>query len=173
MSYAEDLYDHYKDLIRKGELRPEEVPSTRALSEEWDVELRAAQEARSLLIADGLAVKLTQSKPVDGLTDELMQRRFWYKVADPDENGCTLWTGRADRSGYGSFRLAGRECKAHVVAYTYLIGPVPPGLELDHVWEQGCRSKLCVRADHLEPVTHSENMRRHAARRPPRGRKGA
>lgn len=41
-------------------------------------------------------------------------------------------------------------------------GPLPPGLELDHL----CRNKSCVRPDHLEAVTHRENMRRaYAAER--------
>lgn len=31
-----------------------------------------------------------------------------------------------------------------------------PGLEFDHL----CRNKLCVRPDHLEAVTHTENVRR-------------
>jgi hypothetical protein len=42
------------------------------------------------------------------------------------------------------------------MAYEMLVGPVPDGLELDHL----CRVPACVNPDHLEPVTHIENVRR-------------
>jgi len=54
---------------------------------------------------------------------------------------------------------------AHKFAYQAIIGPIPPGRELDHL----CDNKLCVNPSHLEPVTHQENvirgfMRREAGR---------
>ena len=36
------------------------------------------------------------------------------------------------------------------------VGPIPDGREIDHL----CRNHRCVNPDHLEPVTHLENMRR-------------
>lgn len=81
------------------------------------------------------------------------EERFWKYVQKTDE--CWLWTGGLDAHGYGRFR-AGRMVGAHVYAYTIVVGSVPPGLELDHL----CRNPPCVRPDHLEPVTHTENMRR-------------
>jgi hypothetical protein len=57
--------------------------------------------------------------------------------------------------GYGKY--SGRQ--AHRVVYETLAGPVPDGLELDHL----CRQKACVNPQHLEPVTHRENMRRRFA----------
>jgi hypothetical protein len=50
----------------------------------------------------------------------------------------------------------GRVCVAHVVYYEEAFGPVPEGLELDHL----CRQHECVNPLHLEPVTHKENCRR-------------
>lgn len=35
-------------------------------------------------------------------------------------------------------------------------GPVPEGLDLDHL----CRNTICCNPDHVEPVTHIENVRR-------------
>ena len=48
---------------------------------------------------------------------------------------------------------------AHRVAYESLVGPIPEGLQLDHL----CRNRTCVNPDHLEPVTPHENRRRAAA----------
>jgi len=45
--------------------------------------------------------------------------------------------------------------------YEYFKGPVPDGLELDHL----CRVRSCCNPDHLEPVTHKENIRRGFLRR--------
>lgn len=70
-------------------------------------------------------------------------------------DGCWLWTGRVDRNGYGRFSL-GTERLAHRVAFRLFVGPVPDGLELDHL----CRSRSCVNPAHLEPVTRRENLRR-------------
>lgn len=77
-------------------------------------------------------------------------------------NGCWLWIGgRRGGSGYGSFfveKIDGRPVSdlAHRWAYTHFVGPIPDGLELDHI----CRVPACVNPAHLEAVTHSENMRR-------------
>lgn len=40
--------------------------------------------------------------------------------------------------------------------YELLVGPIPPGLQIDHL----CRNKICVNPAHLEPVTHRENLMR-------------
>lgn len=42
---------------------------------------------------------------------------------------------------------------AHRAVYEALVGPIPEGLELDHL----CRVRTCVEVTHLEPVTHREN----------------
>ena len=66
---------------------------------------------------------------------------------------CWLWVGPNDGRGYGKVV---RSKRAHVWVYENLVGPVPDGLELDHL----CRIKACCNPDHVEPVTHRENMRR-------------
>jgi hypothetical protein len=91
--------------------------------------------------------------------------RFWSKVDIGDWQDCWLWTAGAG-GGYGKFTLGSRTDgtmrseRAHRVAYELLVGPVPEGLELDHVRDWGCTSTLCVNPLHLEPVTHVENVRR-------------
>lgn len=81
--------------------------------------------------------------------------RFWAKVDKTD--GCWLWKGqRFVSSGYGQFSVGGRARVAHKVAYQWLVGPVPDGLELDHL----CRVRHCVNPSHLEAVTHQENTLR-------------
>ena len=73
---------------------------------------------------------------------------------------CILWTGSIISSGYGNKYVAGRGMVlAHRLAYEAAIGPIPGGLEIDHL----CRVKLCVNPDHLEAVTHQENVRRAIA----------
>lgn len=82
--------------------------------------------------------------------------RFWDYVSPEPNSGCWLWTGSLDAKGYGSFWGVGAHLKAHRFWYEHLYGPVPLGLELDHK----CRVRCCVNPDHLEAVTHLENMRR-------------
>lgn len=66
-------------------------------------------------------------------------------------SGCWLWK-KPTPNGYGRVGLVW----AHRLAYELLVGPIPTGLELDHL----CRAPACVNPAHLEPVTHFENLRR-------------
>lgn len=92
--------------------------------------------------------------------------RFWAKV---DKNGplpahcpnlgpCWLWLGKLN-TGYGSIwigRKSGENEPAHRWAWVQENGPVPDGLELDHL----CRARACVRPSHMEAVEHKVNMAR-------------
>ena len=68
---------------------------------------------------------------------------------------CWVWALRTN-NGYGVLSFRGRQWYAHRLIYEATHGPVPRGKELDHV----CRVSLCVNPDHVEPVTHAENVQR-------------
>ncbi len=82
--------------------------------------------------------------------------------------GCWLWTGRYTEGGYGIWcsyvmsqgperqrrRRANTVC--HRVLYEMAYGPLPEGMETDHI----CMNKMCINPEHLEAVTHGENVRR-------------
>lgn len=82
------------------------------------------------------------------------EQRFWAKVVKSD--GCWSWKAQHTAAGYGAFWIGKRIKYAHRMTYEYVVGPIPEGLELDHL----CRNPGCCNPSHLEPVTHGENMRR-------------
>jgi hypothetical protein len=89
----------------------------------------------------------------------VLEQRFMSKVDTAGEGGCWLWTASViggPRGGYGQYRVGKKMRKAHVVAWEALVGPVPDGMQLDHL----CRNRACVNPAHLDPVPMQENLRR-------------
>lgn len=78
-----------------------------------------------------------------------------YTVTDP-EAGCVLWQGNTDRNGYGMVRVLGKNVLTHRQMWIQENGPIPEGMELDHL----CRNRNCLNLEHLELVTRAENMKR-------------
>jgi len=74
---------------------------------------------------------------------------------------CWIWPNVSPR-GYGWIFLNGRKRPAHRVSYESMVGPIPPGTELDHL----CRNTKCANPAHLEAVTHLENVRRGDSGKP-------
>lgn len=74
-------------------------------------------------------------------------------------SACWIWKRYVNANGYGEwkpFKGQQRSSMAHRAMYEMANGPVPTGLDLDHL----CRVRCCVRPDHLEAVTRTENIRR-------------
>ena len=102
--------------------------------------------------------------------DRRLPKRFWDKVKivdcvlRPELGPCWEWIGakRDKKRGYGNIGIGSRtdgtrrSIRAHRFAYESLIGPIPEGLEPDHL----CRNPCCVNPAHLELVTHPINVLR-------------
>lgn len=73
---------------------------------------------------------------------------------------CLLWRGRLTYAGYGHISVRNDNCNVHRIAYELWVGPIPDGLEIDHL----CFVRHCLEPTHLEAVTHAENLRRARAR---------
>ena len=83
--------------------------------------------------------------------------RFWTKVQAPASGGgCWVWTVAKYENGYGQFWDGSRNVRAHRFSYELHRGPIPEGLQLDHL----CRNPSCVNPSHLEAVTQRENILR-------------
>lgn len=77
---------------------------------------------------------------------------FWDAVNKTES--CWLWLRYKNDNGYGVFSDNGKLILAHRYSYELLVGPVPDGKELHHK----CETPGCVNPEHLEPLTHQENV---------------
>lgn len=79
----------------------------------------------------------------------------------PDD--CWNWPELSNSRGYVPSACSEngvvRRFLAHREAYRRLVGPIPEGLQLDHL----CRNRRCINPRHLEPVTSRENVLRSLA----------
>lgn len=63
--------------------------------------------------------------------------------------------------GYRQISVAGRKHCVHRFSYILYKGDIGDGLTVDHL----CNNSACCNPDHLELVTHQENVRRGVERR--------
>lgn len=88
---------------------------------------------------------------------EPVRDRIMAKVIE-DHHGCWLFGGGRNKYDYGVVKMPGerRSGLAHRLMYESDRGPIPPGMETDHL----CRVRACVNPWHLEIVTRHENILR-------------
>jgi len=84
-----------------------------------------------------------------------LRRRLLAKI-EKLPSGCWHWTGYVNSHGYGRIGINGRRVMTHRAAYELFVGPIPEGLQIDHL----CRLRSCCNPEHLEAVTPQENTLR-------------
>ena len=94
------------------------------------------------------------------------RKNFYSRLAEyiGRDNECWIYPG-ALRYGYGVVSLSinkrPKTFYAHRLAYAHLCGPIPEGLQIDHL----CRNRACFNPAHLEAVTQQANIARGEAGR--------
>lgn len=83
------------------------------------------------------------------------QRRFGTppRIICDEVNGCHIFRGAKDSSGYGHVAIGSKMVKVHRLAWERENGPIPAGLVIDHI----CRNRACCNVEHLRLVTRQTN----------------
>lgn len=93
---------------------------------------------------------LVSMTPGRGMSPQEQLEHFVQKT-----DSCWLFQKLAS-NGYGYVRVGRTRDYAHRVSYRLYKGEIPDGTEIDHL----CRNRACVRPEHLEAVSHKENILR-------------
>lgn len=95
------------------------------------------------------------------IRERLLERLVIDLDSPPGIDGapCWNWRGSMRNRSYGSIGRGGRgggSLFTHRVAYELWFGPIPKGLDVDHL----CRNPACCNPAHLEAVTRKVNLAR-------------
>lgn len=115
--------------------------------------------------------KWLKDPDVERPSQRTREQRFWQKVKKngpvpehkPELGGCWLWTAGINRgTGYGMFGVRhGEMMDAHRFSYLLANGSIPEKHDVHHL----CHTRHCVRPDHLEALTRSQNLAERKNRR--------
>lgn len=105
---------------------------------------------------DPTVVKPTPYADWSNANPEQRRTRLLNKIIHDQATGCWVWQGTKSAAGYGQMVVVGSRKYTHRIAYELYVGPIPVGLELDHL----CSNRDCCNPEHLEPVTHAVNVAR-------------
>lgn len=102
-----------------------------------------------------------------------MHFRRWQRNGDPEarqvyrgdpkaalaaytkrDGECLVWTRALSPDGYAVMKAGGRSDQAHRVAWALTHGPIPDGMQVDHI----CHNRACVEMSHLRLASWSENQ---------------
>lgn len=98
--------------------------------------------------------EVTGVPALDGEAWSALPTRITSRIAVPRPD-CWIWQGATDH-GYGRVWIDGKAKRVHRLVWEALYGPIPEGLQLDHI----CRVRMCCNPAHLDLVTALENSQR-------------
>ena len=83
-----------------------------------------------------------------------VEERLLSKVVVNPITMCWNWNGRRDHNNYGRINAFGQKWPTHRLSYFLYYGFISPDLVVNHM----CDNKPCCNPNHLELVTHQENI---------------
>jgi hypothetical protein len=93
---------------------------------------------------------------VKSLLDKLTARSIEIPCLVKDLHPMCWITVRTQGMGYSTVSLRGKSLLAHRAAFEELRGPIPEGLDTDHL----CRVRACWNPWHVDPVPRTVNILR-------------
>ena len=151
----------------------------RRLAYEWEYgpiqkgwEIRASRDCEFACVNPSHLVPMTEfdSRSLNKKDQRPTEERFWEKV---DRTGgteaCWIWIAGQNKYGTGTFRLYGKSVPARRLAYEWVCGPIPEGLEIRA--GQDCKP-ACVNPAHLVALPKIESSRRNGKHQLSHCRKG-
>lgn len=85
-----------------------------------------------------------------------LRTRLFNSLSVGGFDACWEWHGDLQTDGYGRIWLNGKTRYVHRVLYEEFRGPIPDGVQIDHL----CRNRCCANPRHMELVTSGENTLR-------------